>query len=250
MFRTLFHTLFLATLATAAALRAGPLVRAPRLSSPLSSSRAAVFAAASDSDQVLYAVGLSVARSLGELTTLLEKDELRVVGGAIADALIGEPRADFDMGKYMPQVEGLLTARQEKAGEASVSAGLAVLEKAAAVAGAVKTDSGLVYLETAAGTGASPTGADKVTAHYTGTLPDGTVFDSSVTRGEPLTFPLGGVIKGWQEGLAMMQEGGKATLTIPSDLGYGDQGTGPIPAKATLTFDVELIKVEAAEVAV
>lgn len=105
------------------------------------------------------------------------------------------------------------------------------------------TKTGLVYLETTAGEGDEPTAADKVKVHYEGRLIDGTVFDSSYQRGQPLEFPLNGVIKGWTEGLQMMKPGGKAKLTIPSDLAYGDAGTGPIPAKAVLVFDVELLAV-------
>lgn len=83
-----------------------------------------------------------------------------------------------------------------------------------------------------------------MTVHYTGTLVDGTVFDSSVARGEPITFPLGNVIKGWQEGVALMRVGSKAELIIPSNLAYGDDGAGgSIPGGATLKFEVELIKV-------
>jgi FKBP-type peptidyl-prolyl cis-trans isomerase len=109
---------------------------------------------------------------------------------------------------------------------------------------AVKTDSGLVYYSMKDGTGASPTLANQVEVHYHGTLTDGTVFDSSVERGQTISFALGGVIKGWQEGLAMMKEGGKATLVIPSELGYGDGGSGDaIPPGATLKFEVELFKV-------
>jgi FKBP-type peptidyl-prolyl cis-trans isomerase len=107
----------------------------------------------------------------------------------------------------------------------------------------VLTKTGLVYLETTAGEGDEPTAADKVKVHYEGRLIDGTVFDSSYQRGQPLEFPLNGVIKGWTEGLQMMKPGGKAKLTIPSDLAYGDAGTGPIPAKAVLVFDVELLAV-------
>lgn len=109
---------------------------------------------------------------------------------------------------------------------------------------AVKTESGLVYYPMVEGTGASPTLANQVEVHYHGTLTDGTVFDSSVERGQTISFALGGVIKGWQEGLAMMKEGGKATLVIPSDLAYGDGGSGDaIPPGATLKFEVELFKV-------
>ena len=110
---------------------------------------------------------------------------------------------------------------------------------------AVKTDSGLVYYPMKEGDGKQPTVSNTVEVHYHGTLIDGTVFDSSVDRGQTIKFPLGGVIKGWQEGLAMMKEGGKATLVIPSDLAYGDNGSGDtIPPGATLKFEVELFKVE------
>jgi FKBP-type peptidyl-prolyl cis-trans isomerase FkpA len=109
---------------------------------------------------------------------------------------------------------------------------------------AVKTASGLVYNEVIAGIGAKPTDASTVLVHYHGTLTDGTVFDSSVQRGEPIQFPLRNVIKGWQEGVAMMSVGGKATLVVPSDLAYGDNGSPPvIPPGATLIFEVELIKI-------
>ena len=111
--------------------------------------------------------------------------------------------------------------------------------------GVTTTDSGLQYEQLVAGTGAQPAATDKVTVHYTGTLIDGTKFDSSVDRGEPATFPLNGVIKGWTEGLQLMKEGGKAKLVIPAQLAYGEQGSGgAIPPNSTLVFTVELIKVE------
>ncbi len=93
------------------------------------------------------------------------------------------------------------------------------------------------------GTGPSPTPEDTVQVHYHGTFPDGTVFDSSVDRGQPAEFPLNRVIKCWTEGVAKMKEGGKATLICPPDIAYGSRATGAIPANATLAFDVELIEI-------
>ena len=108
------------------------------------------------------------------------------------------------------------------------------------------TPSGLKYVTVVEGTGASPKETDVVTVHYTGRLLDGTVFDSSVERGEPTSFPLQMVIKGWTEGLQLMKVGGKTVFYIPSDLAYGPQGTpgGPIGPNADLIFEVELIGID------
>ena len=106
-----------------------------------------------------------------------------------------------------------------------------------------RVEQGLVFLETQTGEGDAPHWKDKVKVHYEGRLVDGTVFDSSIQRGEPIEFALGGVIRGWTEGLQLMKPGSKAKLTIPADLAYGDGGQGPIPGKAVLVFDVELIAI-------
>ncbi len=111
----------------------------------------------------------------------------------------------------------------------------------------MKTTSGLEYIEVEAGTGAQAEAGKTVAVHYTGKFQDGKVFDSSVSRGEPIEFPLGKgrVIKGWDEGIALMKVGGKAQLIIPPDLGYGERGAGGvIPPNATLVFDVELVSVK------
>ena len=106
------------------------------------------------------------------------------------------------------------------------------------------TESGLQYEVLEEGSGASPSASDTVEVHYRGTLVDGTQFDSSYDRGQPIEFPLGGVIPGWTEGVQLMQEGAKYRFVIPSDLAYGPRGIpGTIPGGATLIFDVELLSI-------
>ena len=120
----------------------------------------------------------------------------------------------------------------------------AVTAAAAKETGAVVTATGLVYLSLKDGTGASPTANDKVKVHYRGTFPDGKEFDSSYKRGEPIEFPLSGVIKCWTEGVQRMKVGGKAKLTCPAAIAYGARGAGGvIPPNATLLFEVELLAI-------
>ena len=119
------------------------------------------------------------------------------------------------------------------------------LASAAAAKGAVLSESGLVYLSLKEGQGDSPTALDSVRVHYRGTLTDGKEFDSSYSRGQPATFPLNRVIKCWTEGVQKMKVGGKARLTCPASIAYGERGTpgGPIPPNAVLQFDVELLAI-------
>ena len=118
----------------------------------------------------------------------------------------------------------------------------ATIAAAAKEEGAVSTPSGLVYRSLKDGTGASPTASDTVKVHYRGTFPDGKEFDSSYKRGQPIEFPLSGVIKCWTEGVQRVKVGGKAKLTCPAAIAYGERGAGGvIPPNATLVFEVELL---------
>ncbi|HXR53143.1 MAG TPA: FKBP-type peptidyl-prolyl cis-trans isomerase, partial [Steroidobacteraceae bacterium] len=128
--------------------------------------------------------------------------------------------------------------------------GAAFLAKAATEKDATKTASGMVYKTVKAGTGDSPTAADTVKVHYEGRFVDGKVFDSSLKRNEPITFPLGGVIPCWTEGVQLMKVGGKAQLVCPPELAYGDEGRPPqMRGGATLVFDVELLEIVKPEAA-
>jgi FKBP-type peptidyl-prolyl cis-trans isomerase len=162
-----------------------------------------------------------------------------------------EAEPAIDMNDYAQELNDYLQQRfenvQARAQEQAVGEkekGVAFIEQAAAESGAVKTASGLVYVEQVAGSGVQPQPTDKVKVHYHGTLIDGTVFDSSVERNEPVDFPLNQVIAGWTEGVAMMKVGGKAKLIIPPELAYGDRPTGKIPPGSTLIFEIELLGIE------
>ena len=164
----------------------------------------------------------------------------------LQDALAGKParlpeselRAAF---KTMEE-----KTKQAGAGKATKHAetAKAFLEENKARKGVVVTPSGLQYEVLRAGKGAKPKPDQTVEVHYHGTLPDGTVFDSSVERGETITFPVTGVIPGWVEALQLMPVGSKWRLVIPSDLAYGPEGSDPIPPGATLVFEVDLIGIE------
>lgn len=204
---------------------------------------------ANEDDRVFYTLGVNVARQVGgELKGILSKEEAKLMLNGFSDAMLDLIANDEELLRtYGPKLNEVLVARSNAAVDNNKRIGAEFLQKFLSNnPKATKTDSGLVILETAAGSGTQATLASTVLVHYHGTLSDGTVFDSSVQRGEPIKFPLKNVIRGWQEGVATMKEGGKATLVVPSDLAYGDQGSPPvIPPGATLVFEVELIKVVA-----
>jgi FKBP-type peptidyl-prolyl cis-trans isomerase FkpA/FKBP-type peptidyl-prolyl cis-trans isomerase FklB len=194
-----------------------------------------------EEQKTLYALGLALSQNLGGFA--LTEAEMQWVLAGLSDGTLGKEKK-VDVQAYMPKIRDLQNARNAAAAETEKKAGQAVIAKAAAEPGATKTASGLVIKTITPGTGPSPKATDKVKVHYHGTLPDGTVFDSSVQRNQPATFPLNGVIKCWTEGVALMKVGGKSRLTCPSDLAYGDRGAPPrIKPGATLVFDVELLEI-------
>jgi len=200
--------------------------------------------AGAELEKALYAVGLSIAKTLEPFA--LNETELVTVQKGMRDGVTGKPGGTADE-KSQKLVQDLVQQRLAAAADREKGRGEEFLRKAAAEKGAVKTDSGLIYLSLKEGSGAQPTHADKVKVHYTGTFTDGKVFDSSVQRGQPIDFPLAGVIPCWTEGVQRMKVGGKAKLTCPSAIAYGVGGRPPqIPGNAVLVFEVELLGVEAA----
>lgn len=191
-------------------------------------------------DKLSYALGLSMGQNFkGSGVDKLNADDfadaLRAVYGE------GTPAMTYDEAKQV--VQEYFTNLQVKAGEMNAKAGKEYLANNAKEEGVKVTESGLQYLVVKEGNGKKPGPNDVVTVHYTGRLVDGTVFDSSVERGEPATFAVGQVIPGWVEGLQLMSEGSAYRLFIPSELAYGEHGTGPIQPNSTLIFDVQLLKV-------
>ena len=193
--------------------------------------------------KISYAVGRNIGESV--LASGIEID-FDVFTASVKEAMVGAPGRLTEAEKM--QVGAAIQKQQQdhaaKVTGENKSIGQAFLAENAKKDGVKVLPSGLQYKVVTAGTGKSPGSADSVTVHYRGTLIDGTVFDSSIKRGQPATFPVNGVIKGWTEALQLMKEGAKWQLFIPSDLAYGERGAGAnIGPHATLIFDVELIKI-------
>jgi FKBP-type peptidyl-prolyl cis-trans isomerase FkpA len=197
---------------------------------------------ASDEDRVLYALGVVLGENIADFD--LTEDEYRFVSAGMLDAVRDAPYR-VDMNTYGPQIQGLADERQMAVVKEEKEASAAFADEIAAEPGAERMDSGLIFVPITEGEGEMPTADDTVSVHYTGTLRDGTVFDSSVERGQPATFPLSGVIPCWTEGVQKLKVGGKARLLCPSDIAYGDRGNPPtIPGGAALLFEVELLGIE------
>ena len=191
-------------------------------------------------DKLSYALGLSMAQNFkGSGIQGINADDF---AEALRDVYQDrEKKMSYDEAKKV--VQEFFTELEANAGAMNEKLGKEYLENNAKKEGVKVTESGLQYLVLKEGDGKKPGPNDVVTVHYTGRLIDGTVFDSSVERGEPATFAVGQVIPGWVEGLQLMSEGSAWRLFIPSNLAYGKHGTGPIQPNSTLIFDVQLIKV-------
>jgi FKBP-type peptidyl-prolyl cis-trans isomerase len=194
-------------------------------------------------DSISYAMGVSMAESL-------KKSGIKDIDEKIfSEAILAHMKnlAVMDAGTADKLYREESKKQASLAAQANKEAGQAFLKTNASKPGVKTTATGLQYKHTTEGKGVSPDANDKVTVHYHGTLIDGTVFDSSVERGQPATFGLNQVIPGWTEGLQLMKEGGKTTFYIPSELAYKERAQGKIGANSTLVFEVELIKVEPVE---
>lgn len=192
-------------------------------------------------DKLSYAWGLAMGSQLKAMG--VKELDVTSFSDAVKAAFNGEETA-ITPEEAQKIINEYLTELQEKATKMAREAGEKFLNENKGKENVQVTSSGLQYIVEKEGEGAQPSAEDEVTVHYTGKLLDGTVFDSSVNRGEPATFPLNRVIPGWTEGLQLMKEGGKTVFFIPSDLAYGAQGVpNAIPPLSVLIFEVELIKV-------
>jgi FKBP-type peptidyl-prolyl cis-trans isomerase FklB len=201
-------------------------------------------------DKISYAIGLDVGNGLKKNEVDVDPD---IVAKAIKDVMSGNKplMTEQEVKTAIMDLQKDLQARQQERakvlGEKNKKEGEAFLAKNKTKDGVKTLPSGLQYKVVTEGKGKSPKASDTVTVQYRGTLIDGTEFDSSYKRGQPATFPVGGVIKGWTEALQLMKEGSKWQLVIPADLAYGEGGTqgGPIGPNAVLIFEVELVSIKA-----
>lgn len=212
----------------------------------LGASSLSLAALETDEQKLGYSLGATLGQSIQQDVEDLDIDSFTQ---AIRDVFAGEELAlsDEEMAQTLSefQQESMRNraAEAEAQAEANMAESEAYLAKNADQEGVTVTDSGLQYRELESGDGASPEASDSVKVHYEGALIDGTVFDSSFERGEPVTFKVGQVIEGWQEALQLMHVGDTWEIVIPSELAYGDYGQGPIGPNQALVFKVELLDI-------
>lgn len=199
-------------------------------------------------DKVSYGIGMSMGRDFSNQKIEIDP---AILAQGIKDTLAGGPtlmtdeEAQTTLMNFQQEMMAKQEAEAQAMGEKNQAAGAAFLAENGKKDGVVTLPSGLQYKILSEGTGKSPAKEDTVTVNYRGTLIDGTEFDSSYKRGEPATFPVGGVIPGWTEALQLMKEGAKWQLFIPADLAYGERGAGPvIEPNSALLFEVELISIQ------
>jgi FKBP-type peptidyl-prolyl cis-trans isomerase FklB len=198
---------------------------------------------ADEKDKVSYCIGMNIGFNLSRQKVDVNPD---VLTDGIKDAIAGKPKLTSDQVKdIMGQIEKDDQQKQKQVGEKNSTEGAQFLDENKQKRGVKTTASGLQYKVIKEGTGAQPKATDAVTVNYRGTLIDGTEFDSSYKRGQPATFPVNGVIKGWTEALQLMKVGSKYQLFIPPNLAYGERAMGPdIGPNSTLIFEVELLNVK------
>jgi len=212
------------------------LLAAILLASTLASAASAEPKVETDDQKTVYLIGVLMAKQLALLH--LSDDEMAIVRRAIKDTHKGK-EMEIDPEVFGPKLRIFQEERAKVGFEIEAKQSAAYLAEQRTVPGAVVTDTGLIYVEVSAGTGAQPTPASKVRVTYEGKLRDGTVFDARTAE-----FPLDGVIKCWGEGVSKIKVGGKAKLVCPSEIAYGARGMPPvIPPGAALTFDIELLEI-------
>lgn len=197
-------------------------------------------------EKVAYTIGQSVAQSVNidefDFDTAAFVQAIEDVRSG-QDAQLSDEEMQATMQTFQTKMREIATAKQAKLQEENKAKGDAFLVAKEAEDGVIKTESGLLYKVITEGSGEVPTASDQVVAHYRGTLIDGEEFDSSYSRGEPATFPVGGLIPGWVEALQIMPVGSKWELYIPSDLAYGERGNPRIAPNSTLIFELELLEI-------
>jgi FKBP-type peptidyl-prolyl cis-trans isomerase FkpA len=224
----------------------------PAATAPAAAAKDAKPPVAIDKQKISYMVGMDIGRGL---TQIKDDIDIKVVEQALEATLKGEKTTMTQeealqvRQAYMQQMQAKRVTEQKAAAEKNKTEGTAFLAKNKSKSGVKTTASGLQYEVEKEGTGPKPKATDTVKVNYLGTKIDGTKFDSSYDRGQPATFPLNGVIKGWSEGLQLMPVGSKYKLYVPADLAYGENAPGPIGPNATLIFEVELVGIEDAAAA-